>query len=89
MALIAQRPILFDGRQYNSGDILPNTDTAMVEAWLKYGSAKRIGESEKEEPAIEKAEEKAEEKPEEKPEVAPVQLEEEAEAKPKRKRKAQ
>lgn len=79
MALIAQRPILFDGRQYKTGDILPNTDAAMTEAWLKYGSAKKIGEPEKEEPAIEKAEEK--------PEVAPVQLEEEP--KPKKKRKAQ
>lgn len=59
--LIAKRPILFDGRQFNTGDQLPCYDAKMVEAWLKYKSAEWIGKAEKAENADKPAEEKKEE----------------------------
>jgi hypothetical protein len=39
MALIAKRAILYGSIMYQPGDVLPASDPAMVEAWLKYGSA--------------------------------------------------
>lgn len=38
--LVATRPILYQGRQFQTGEQLPNYDSSMVEAWIKYGSAK-------------------------------------------------
>ena len=38
--LVATRPIIYQGRQFATGEQLPNYDEDMVEAWLKYGSAK-------------------------------------------------
>lgn len=49
--LVALRPILFRGRQYQTGDRLPADDQKMVEAWIKYKSAKWEGqETKKKEP---------------------------------------
>lgn len=41
--LIAKRPILYYGRQYESGEMLPAHDSMMVDAWLRSGSAELIG----------------------------------------------
>lgn len=38
--LVATRPILYQGRQFQTGEQLPNYDSLMVEAWIKYGSAR-------------------------------------------------
>ena len=49
--LVALRPILFRGRQYQTGDRLPADDQKMVEAWIQYKSAKWEGqETKKKEP---------------------------------------
>lgn len=37
--LIAKRAVLYRGRQYEPGEILPGYDSKMVEAWLRAGSA--------------------------------------------------
>lgn len=37
--LIAQRPILYHGRNYRRGEVLPGGDEAMTAAWLRAGSA--------------------------------------------------
>lgn len=37
--LIATQNILYQNRQYVSGDILPNYDAKLVKAWLESGSA--------------------------------------------------
>lgn len=37
--LIANRDILFDGKQYRAGEELPTYDTRMVELWKRGGSA--------------------------------------------------
>lgn len=37
--LIAKRPILYQGRNYNIGEAIPANDPVMTEAWLKAGSA--------------------------------------------------
>ena len=39
MKLIATRPVLYMGRTYHQGDVLPAYDKAMVAAWLRAGSA--------------------------------------------------
>lgn len=46
--LIAKRPILYLGRMYQVGDVLPGNDGRMVDAWLRNGSAKRDGEDARE-----------------------------------------
>lgn len=75
--LIAKRPILFDGRQFNTGDQLPCYDARMVEAWLKYQSAEWVGKAEKPDEKPEKAEKPAEGKKEEtKPEEPEADSEE-------------
>ena len=45
--LVALRPILFRGRQYQTGDRLPADDQKMVEAWIQYKSAKWEGQETK------------------------------------------
>lgn len=40
--LVATRLILYRSRLYDAEDELPADDTEMVEAWLKYGSAKWV-----------------------------------------------
>lgn len=40
MKLIAQRPVLYQGRSYRRGDALPLDNAAMAEAWLKAKSAR-------------------------------------------------
>lgn len=42
--LIAKRPILYLGRTYKRGDILPAHDQRMVTAWLLAGSAAWSGQ---------------------------------------------
>lgn len=37
--LIAQRSILYQGRQYRRGEVLPAGDEPMTAAWLKAASA--------------------------------------------------
>lgn len=37
--LIAQRPILYHGRNYRRGETLPAGDETMTSAWLRAGSA--------------------------------------------------
>ena len=37
--LIAQRPVLYLGRSYERGAVLPTQAPLMVEAWLRAGSA--------------------------------------------------
>lgn len=39
--LIAKRAVLYRGRQYEPGEMLPGYDTKMVEAWLRAGSAEQ------------------------------------------------
>lgn len=39
--LIAKRPILYMGRTYETGDVIPASDQKMVEAWLNAGTAAR------------------------------------------------
>lgn len=48
--LIAKRPVLYQGRQYEAGEALPAHDTAMVAAWLRAGSAAMMGGAAPEEP---------------------------------------
>ena len=43
--LIAKRPILYLGRMYQAGERLPGSDTNMVDAWVRNGSAKWDGEN--------------------------------------------
>ena len=43
--LTAQRPILYGGRMYQTGDTLPAYDKRMVQAWLSAGSAKMTGDA--------------------------------------------
>ena len=43
--LIAKRPVLYQGRQYEPGEILPAYDTDMVGAWLRVGTAKMVSDS--------------------------------------------
>lgn len=37
--LIAKRDILFSGKMYRAGEELPTYDAAMVDLWIRYGSA--------------------------------------------------
>lgn len=37
--LIAKRPILFNGKMYESGETLPCYNTEYVKAWVKNGAA--------------------------------------------------
>lgn len=37
--MVALTPILYRGRDYRIGDILPDDDPAMVSAWIEAGSA--------------------------------------------------
>lgn len=48
--LIAKRPVLYQGRQYEAGEALPAHDTAMVTAWLRAGSAAMMGSTAPEAP---------------------------------------
>lgn len=48
--LIAKRPILYLGRMYQAGERLPGSDTNMVDAWVRNGSAKWAGENAQEPP---------------------------------------
>ena len=57
--VIATRPILYEGRQFVAGEVLPCHDSKMVKAWLEAGSAKR------------KVEQKPDSKPEQKPDSKP------------------
>lgn len=50
-ALTAKRAVLYQGRMYEPGDILPAGDSRMVEAWLEAESAEWTGEAQ--EPAQE------------------------------------
>ena len=43
-ALTAKRAVLYQGRMYEPGDILPAGDSRMVEAWLEAESAEWTGE---------------------------------------------
>lgn len=43
-ALKAKRAVLYQGRMYEPGDVLPADDSRMVEAWLKAESAVWTGE---------------------------------------------
>lgn len=47
--LIAKRAVLYQGRQYEPGEVLPAYDTAMVDAWLRAGSAKMVSDAKPEE----------------------------------------
>lgn len=38
--LIAQRPVLYQGRTYQRGETLPADNRTMAEAWLRAGSAR-------------------------------------------------
>lgn len=42
--LVAKRPILYEGRQFEVGEHLPAYDKKMVDAWLKANSAEWKGE---------------------------------------------
>ncbi|MCI8573975.1 MAG: hypothetical protein HFF89_06035 [Oscillibacter sp.] len=53
--LIAQRPVLYQGRSYRRGDALPLDNAAMADAWLRAGSAKREEEAG---PEVQEAEKK-------------------------------
>lgn len=50
-ALTAKRAVLYQGRMYEPGDVLPAGDSRMVEAWLQAESAEWTGEDQ--EPAQE------------------------------------
>ena len=39
MILRAKMPVLYQSRQYGTGDTLPVTNTALVNAWLESGAA--------------------------------------------------
>ena len=43
-ALTAKRAVLYQGRMYEPGDVLPAGDSRMVEAWLQAKSAEWAGE---------------------------------------------
>ena len=43
--IIATRPILYEGRQFMTGEALPAYDKEMVDAWIKSGSAKKVEEA--------------------------------------------
>ena len=45
--LIAQRPVLYLGRTYERGAVLPAHDPKMVEAWLRAESAEWEGQEAK------------------------------------------
>lgn len=47
--LIARRPVLYQGRQYEPGETLPAYDANMVGAWLRAGSAEMVSDAEPEE----------------------------------------
>lgn len=55
--IVATRPILYEGREFKTGEELPRYDADMVAAWLKYGSAKVL-EKEPEKPEEPKEPEK-------------------------------
>ena len=42
--LIAKRPILYQGRMIQPGELLPYDEERMTQAWLRAGSACRVGE---------------------------------------------
>ncbi len=42
--LIATRPILYEGREFKTGEELPRYDADMVDAWMRHGSAKILAE---------------------------------------------
>ena len=66
--IIATRPILYEGRQFMTGEALPAYDKEMVDAWIKSGSAKKVEEAPNKKPVqgVEEQEEelKAEQEPE-------------------------
>lgn len=45
--LIAKRAVLYQGRQYEPGEVLPAYDTIMVDAWLRAGSAEMVNDAAK------------------------------------------
>lgn len=47
--LIAKRAVLYQGRQYEPGEVLPAYDTIMVDAWLRAGSAEMVSDAKPEE----------------------------------------
>lgn len=49
--LIAKRPILYNGRMFQTGDELPQYDEKMIRAWLQHKSAEYEGQEDKPEEA--------------------------------------
>lgn len=49
--LIAKRPVLYQGRQYEQGEALPAHDPVMVDAWRRAGSAELVNDAPAEETA--------------------------------------
>lgn len=47
--LIAKRAVLYQGRQYEPGEVLPAYDAIMVDAWLRAGSAEMVSDAKPEE----------------------------------------
>lgn len=47
--LIAKRAVLYQGRQYEPGEVLPAYDAIMVDAWLRAGSAEMVSDTKPEE----------------------------------------
>lgn len=47
--LIANRAVLYQGRQYEPGEPLPAYDPTMVDAWLRVGTAKMVSDAKLEE----------------------------------------
>lgn len=47
--LIAKRPVLYQGRQYEQGEALPAHDPVMVDAWRRAGSAELVSDAPAEE----------------------------------------
>ena len=43
--LIAKRPVLYQGRQYEQGEALPAHDPVMVDAWRRAGSAELVNDA--------------------------------------------
>ena len=43
--LIAKRAVLYQGRQYEPGEVLPAYDAIMVDAWLRAGSAEMVSDT--------------------------------------------
>lgn len=54
--LIAKRPILYNGRMFQTGDELPQYDEKMIRAWLQHKSAEYEGQEDKPEEADKQAE---------------------------------